>query len=161
MEYAGVHFTVRRYASKATKLSDGKIPECEKRHKNRNQMTIEVEKDSAFGNSTSDQRENEKMWNSASITRGSFHQRTVPCPEAEGAKTRGFGEQNSSFLSRKRNCGIKRVSNGGCVVTKIQTLRHRAIRLERIDEYSRIIFPLSFAAFNVVYWWVYLTMDDQ
>lgn len=30
-----------------------------------------------------------------------------------------------------------------------------------IDKYARILFPLSFAAFNLVYWIVYLTKDNM
>lgn len=30
-----------------------------------------------------------------------------------------------------------------------------------IDEYARILFPLSFALFNLIYWYIYLAKDTM
>ena len=35
------------------------------------------------------------------------------------------------------------------------------LRVDTIDEYSRMIFPLSFATFNIVYWVLFFTMKSK
>uniref|UniRef100_F6Z916 Uncharacterized protein n=1 Tax=Ciona intestinalis TaxID=7719 RepID=F6Z916_CIOIN len=125
MEYAGAHFTVRRYATKANKLLDG--------------FNIKIS-----GN---------KSWNIVTL----------------------FFDY--SLYERKHNDCKNKPKNGGHVEIDIEEeavfsypVNDQAIgiygsfecckvtRLERIDEYSRIIFPVAFVGFNAVYWWVYLTM---
>lgn len=62
-----------------------------------------------------------------------------------------FGRSNSNY----------RCSEAPSKLHKIENYQNRVVRMEKIDQYSRIIFPAVFAAFNVVYWWVYLTMDEK
>ena len=51
---------------------------------------------------------------------------------------------------------LSSASSAECLVSKTRCCHRFCGRSEKVDEACRIMFPLSFLLFNVLYWWYYI-----